>query len=107
MDRVDRKMTYVKNLKGFNCYNQNAKSKVVSSSTEQPRKNNNSLNDTKTLNRVNNFLQKLPGGLNYKAPRSCPWLTAQTQDDMNTYCIYECTDGSTKTITQISGSYCM
>ena len=63
--------------------------------------------DLQRLQRVNDYLQNLPGGSNYQQPRSCPYLSAQTSDMLNTYCIYECTDGTTKTVTQIKGWSCI
>ena len=63
--------------------------------------------DLQLLQNVNDYLQTLPGGSNYQQPRSCPFLSAQTSDLMNTYCIYECNDGTTKTVTQMKGMACM
>lgn len=63
--------------------------------------------DLQRLNRVNKYLQNLPGGSNYNKPRSCPFLSGQTSDLMNTYCIYQCNDGTTKTVKKIKGMGCI
>ena len=104
-DTGNRNYEHIANSRGIRCLNKEPK-RTVAAPTPANDANQGDV-DLQRLQNLNNYLQSLPGGTNYKPPRSCPFLTAETKDNFNTYCIYDCTDGTTKTVTQGVGMRCM
>ena len=110
VDNIDANMKFITAQRGFTCVMRGRTEKAsntVPQGTPTPPTSSNNANDYQRLKNLNDYLQSLPGGLNHNQPKSCPWLASQSSDGMNTYCIYECTDGSTKTVTQIAGMGCI
>ena len=59
-------------------------------------------------NLIQNGLDMMQGKIPGITPsRPACFLNATTSDNLNTYCIYQCTDGSTYTKTEIKGTRCM
>ncbi|MDC6455322.1 hypothetical protein PQZ40_01940 [Alphaproteobacteria bacterium] len=107
---IDANMKYISSKRGISCTLKTRQTPVNSATPKSapPSSMPSTTNgDYQRLKNLNDYLQSLPGGLNHNQPKSCPWLASQSSDGMNTYCIYECTDGSTKTVTQIAGMGCI